>query len=94
MARNVGPPSFRKVTRIQPRSAPYSFDWRNISKEFKADSPSFCAFCGHKGSPDNPLETDHIIPKSKKGKDIKANFRVLCRRCNRRRNKVGRKAHR
>ena len=92
MARNVGPPSFRKVSRIQPKAAPYPSDWREQSKAFIEKAGRRCTKCNHTGSMDNPLQTDHIITKANKGKDIPANYRVLCRDCNMARNKVGKPA--
>ncbi|WP_369826057.1 HNH endonuclease [Kitasatospora sp. MBT66] len=38
-----------------------------------------------KGSPDNPLTGDHIIPVSRGGTNEPRNIRVLCRTCNSRR---------
>jgi 5-methylcytosine-specific restriction endonuclease McrA len=42
----------------------------------------YCARCGHKGSADNPLTADHIIPRSRGGLNTASNYETLCRRCN------------
>ena len=47
----------------------------------------YCATCNHVGTNDNPLSVDHIIPKSEGGTDALENLRVLCLRCNQRRNR-------
>jgi 5-methylcytosine-specific restriction endonuclease McrA len=91
MARNVGPPSFRKVTRIK-RSGTYPTNWKQVSKDYKDEAGRFCRMCDTTGSSENPLQTDHRIPVSKGGKHVEANFRVLCKNCNEGRNKIGRKA--
>lgn len=41
----------------------------------------WCSLCGHRGSPANPLQSDHVIPLSVT-KDGSGPQRTLCRRCN------------
>ena len=40
-----------------------------------------CVYCGRK-SPEVSLQIDHIVPKSKGGKDELGNLTVACRECN------------
>ena len=46
------------------------------------EGDSRCALCGARGK-DTPLDIDHIIPRSKKGKTVYENLQVLCAKCNR-----------
>lgn len=41
-----------------------------------------CALCG-KGKDEEPLEVDHIVPRSKGGTNDISNLQALCRTCNR-----------
>ena len=41
-----------------------------------------CQYCGRK-APEVALEVDHVIPKSKKGKDVDENYVTSCWECNR-----------
>jgi len=87
-----GPPNFRKAVKLRPTRA-YPSNWKEVSKEFKETSPiKACVKCGHKGSKENPLQTDHIIENAKSGSHTHANFRLLCKRCNNGRNKIGKPA--
>lgn len=81
MGRGSGGARVAKITR-RNWTTKYGDDWKAVSKRFKADAPKFCKRCGHGGSKDNPLCTDHIIPLSKGGRNIESNFRVLCTNCN------------
>ncbi len=49
----------------------------------------WCSLCGHRGSKDNPLQSDHVIPLSVT-KDGSGPQRTLCRRCNASRGDKGR----
>lgn len=41
-----------------------------------------CVDCGHRGSPDNPLTADHVIPRSQGGTNDMSNLVCRCRSCN------------
>jgi 5-methylcytosine-specific restriction endonuclease McrA len=42
-----------------------------------------CAHCDHRGSPDNPLTGDHIVPLALGGARLdERNLQTLCARCN------------
>ena len=56
-------------------------EWEDIKKKFDYR----CACCGTK-EPEIKLETDHIVPISKGGKNIKENIQPLCRKCNTKKN--------
>jgi 5-methylcytosine-specific restriction endonuclease McrA len=45
---------------------------------------NWCQLCGHKGSPDNPIQVDHIKPRSthRHLALVESNLQVLCRDCN------------
>ena len=46
------------------------------------DANGKCALCG-KSKDEEPLEVDHIVPRSKGGTNDKGNLQALCRTCNR-----------
>jgi ATP adenylyltransferase len=46
------------------------------------ESGGRCALCGAT-SKDTPLDVDHIIPRSRGGKNVPENLQVLCAKCNR-----------
>jgi len=46
------------------------------------NSGGHCALCGI-SKKDRPLDVDHIIPRSRGGKNELANLQVLCSKCNR-----------
>ncbi|WP_138417972.1 HNH endonuclease [Sinomonas gamaensis] len=53
----------------------------------KTEGIDRCPFCSvlldyDQGRQPNSAEVDHIVPHSKGGKDVLANTRVCCRRCN------------
>jgi len=41
-----------------------------------------CLFCGRTAKDGVSLEVDHIIPRSKGGKDEMKNYQTLCKKCN------------
>lgn len=42
-----------------------------------------CVYCKSVGTPENPLEVDHIIPVARGGTNDPGNLQTLCRSCNR-----------
>ena len=67
------------------------WDYRLLDTEPVPDSIRFrvlkdadgrCALCGVTKN-ESPLDIDHIIPRSKGGKNIYENLQVLCAKCNR-----------
>ena len=49
---------------------------------FKRDGYK-CNICGNSAKEGFSLEVDHILPKSKGGKNIMSNLQTLCKSCNR-----------
>lgn len=43
-----------------------------------------CAYCGERLSFDGDWEIDHIVPKSRGGKDVITNYFASCKQCNNR----------
>lgn len=58
--------------------------WLDLRYRVLRASGGACQCCGHRGSPDNPLQVDHIKPRSKfpKLELVQSNLQVLCRACN------------
>ncbi|MBA2708570.1 MAG: HNH endonuclease [Gemmatimonadaceae bacterium] len=42
----------------------------------------WCSICRTPGDTSNPLQADHIVPHNRGGKNVRANYQTLCRRCN------------
>src|SRR5438552_15817270 len=42
-----------------------------------------CWICGGRGTADDPLEVDHVVPRSKGGKTVRSNLRAAHASCNR-----------
>lgn len=59
----------------------YGREWELLSRSVVASHP-YCSSCGHRGSRDNPLTCDHVVPKAAGGTDDPTNLCVLCRECN------------
>jgi 5-methylcytosine-specific restriction endonuclease McrA len=56
--------------------------WQRMRAAQKARQP-WCSACGHRGSADNPLTVDHVVPVILGGaKFAESNLRTLCRSCN------------
>jgi len=53
---------------------------RDRFKTLKRDNYT-CQYCGRK-SPEVELQVDHIVPRSKGGKDELGNYLTSCRECN------------
>lgn len=56
----------------------YGAAWAKLSAQVVAEEKC-CRQCGHPGSPDNPLTTEHIRPKAHGGTDARENLMCLCR---------------
>lgn len=61
-----------------------SRDWLDLRYRVLKKHNGWCQLCGHKGSPDNPIQVDHIKPRSTHPHLALAegNLQVLCRKCN------------
>lgn len=64
--------------RLKTSARQYGSEWQRIVKELIRQHP-YCALCGHRGSKDNPLTGDHVVPLRLGGKGP---LRVYCRSCN------------
>jgi 5-methylcytosine-specific restriction endonuclease McrA len=51
---------------------------------------SLCWLCGEPARPGDPLEVDHVVPRSKGGLTVRENLRAAHRTCNRSRGAGGR----
>jgi 5-methylcytosine-specific restriction endonuclease McrA len=49
-----------------------------------------CWLCGHLARPNDPLEVDHVVPRSKGGATVRSNLRAAHASCNRSRGGGGR----
>lgn len=80
--------------KVQGSRSPYDGDWiywsSRMGKYPEVDTRTAtllkrqkgkCAHCGLYFTDEDKLETDHIIPKSKKGKDTYDNLQILHRHC-------------
>jgi len=61
-----------------------SRDWLELRYRVLKKHNGWCQACGHKGSPDNPIQVDHIKPRSTHPHLAlsEKNLQVLCRNCN------------
>lgn len=75
-----------KVAKIQRRNwqKRYPDDWKSLSQSIKAKHNNRCSKCGCVGSFDNPIQLHHLIPLSRGGRNVQANFVPLCSICHRR----------
>ena len=80
----VGPPSFKRVSKVQRRDwqSRYSDDWKERSLEVRKAGGMRCERCGCGPTRDNPIQADHIIALSKGGSNSKINLRAYCKHCN------------
>jgi 5-methylcytosine-specific restriction endonuclease McrA len=67
----------------------YDYQWQKLRAEAIRLQP-YCSFCGT----DKDLTGDHILPLKEGGSNTLDNIRVLCRRCNTRRENDYRKGNR
>jgi len=56
-------------------------DHRRIREQVLA-AESTCWRCGKPGTADNPLTADHLIPRSRGGQNVRANYRAAHASCN------------
>ncbi len=84
----------KRHTLLKPESSPYDGNWTYWSKR-RGDYPETptrvakllmkqkgkCSLCRQNFTPDDLIEVDHIIPKSKGGKDTSKNYQALHRHC-------------
>jgi hypothetical protein len=77
-----------RFDRIIDRSGPDLFyssrEWLELRYRVLKKSAGCCLCCGNRGNPDNPLQVDHIKPRSKFPHLAlsESNLQVLCRDCN------------
>jgi RNA-directed DNA polymerase len=84
----------KRHVKVKGNASPYNGDWKywserwgknpDVSKSVKVSlkkQKGKCAYCGNYFKDGDILETDHIIPKSKGGKDEYKNLQVLHRHC-------------
>jgi hypothetical protein len=59
-------------------------EWLDARYKALKRARGFCSCCGCRGEPDNPLQVDHIQPRSQFPRLalVQSNLQVLCRRCN------------
>lgn len=57
-------------------------DFKKVKKEVIKEEQRVCYICGNKIPEDEYATIDHVNPKSKRGKDDRANLRCCCKRCN------------
>ncbi|MGK7956162.1 MAG: group II intron reverse transcriptase/maturase [Crocosphaera sp.] len=79
---------------VKPEASPYDGNWtywskrrgeypetpKRVSKLLKKQK-GICNYCKQHFTPDDLIEIDHIIPKSKGGKDTYKNYQALHRHC-------------
>ncbi|WP_107668657.1 group II intron reverse transcriptase/maturase [Cyanothece sp. BG0011] len=84
----------KRHTVVKPEASPYDGNWtywsqrrgnypetpNRVAKLLKKQKGK-CPLCGQHFSPDDLIEVDHIIPKSKGGKDEYKNYQALHRHC-------------
>jgi hypothetical protein len=59
-------------------------EWLDARYKALKKAKGFCECCGSRGTPDNVIQVDHVLPRSKFPKLAldQSNLQVLCRRCN------------
>jgi 5-methylcytosine-specific restriction endonuclease McrA len=57
-------------------------DWKTLKRLVIKDENRLCYICGDFIPEDEPATVDHVIPRSKYGKDERKNLRCCCKRCN------------
>ena len=59
----------------------YDSEYRKLRERAIREHP-WCLVCGHRGSADNPLTADHVVPLVAGGSNSLKNMQVMCRACN------------
>lgn len=61
-----------------------SRDWLDLRYRVLQKAGASCKLCGCRGTPDNPIQVDHIKPRSLHPELalVEANMQVLCKNCN------------
>jgi hypothetical protein len=61
-----------------------SREWLELRYRMLKKQSGWCQLCGHKGCPANPIQVDHIKPRSTHPHLalVESNLQVLCRQCN------------
>jgi rubredoxin len=61
-----------------------SREWLDLRYKVLKKHKGWCRLCGHKGDPTNPIQVDHIKPRSTYPHLalVEENLQVLCRMCN------------
>jgi 5-methylcytosine-specific restriction endonuclease McrA len=61
-----------------------SREWLGLRYRVLAKHGRACMLCGTGGTPKNPIQVDHIRPRSKYPalELVESNLQVLCRQCN------------
>jgi 5-methylcytosine-specific restriction endonuclease McrA len=67
--------------RARKRNAEGQFTFNDFKKLSK-DYCNKCLACNCKGTKENPLSMDHVIPLSRGGRNDAGNIQVLCKSCN------------
>lgn len=80
----------RDQRRGSPQARGYGSDWQRVSREQRRREPQ-CRHCGWPGSPENPLQADHIVPKEEAGRNDPSNLQTLCRDCHNRKSAADRR---
>lgn len=57
-------------------------DRKKMRREVVTEAKRICYICGYIIPPKENPTLDHLIPRSKGGKDTKENLRCSCKRCN------------
>ncbi len=72
------------MTRSTDKDFYESREWLQLRYRVLKKHNGWCQACGHNGSPANPIQVDHIKPKSTHPHLalVESNLQVLCRQCN------------
>lgn len=58
------------------------YDWKELKNSIIKEENRLCYICGEFIPENKPATVDHIIPRSKFGKDERENLHCCCKRCN------------
>lgn len=77
--------NLHKRTKASTAERGLGSDHRRLAKQVLAEATS-CHLCGqpgHKDDPADPLEADHLVPRSKGGQNVLSNYAAAHASCNR-----------